>query len=78
MVQRIAIYARVSTSDQSCERQIGELTSYAERSGFEIVGMFKETGSGTKNNRVERNKVIDLARHRNIDLVLVSKLSRWG
>lgn len=78
MVQRVAIYARVSTSDQSCERQIGELTSYAERSGFEIVGMFKETGSGTKTNRVERNKVVELARRRNIDLVLVSELSRWG
>ena len=78
MVQRVAIYARVSTGDQSCERQLAELATYAERNGFEVVGTFKETGSGAKNDRVERKKVIELARHRAIDLVLVSELSRWG
>src|SRR5579885_3447485 len=78
MVQRAAIYARVSTSDQSCERQIVELTEYAARTGCEVVGVFKETGTGAKNDRIERNKVIDLARKRHIDLVLVSELSRWG
>lgn len=78
MVQRVAIYARVSTSDQSCERQLVELTQYAERNGFEIVGAFKETGSGAKNDRTQRKKVVELARHRHIDLVLVSELSRWG
>lgn len=36
------------------------------------------TGTGAKNDRSERNKVIDLARKRQIDLVLVSELSRWG
>ncbi|WP_082130369.1 recombinase family protein [Kiloniella spongiae] len=39
MGQKAVIYARVSTSDQSCERQIGELTSFAERGDFEIVGV---------------------------------------
>ncbi len=78
MVQRVAIYARVSTSDQSCERQLSELESYACRSEFEVVGIFKETGSGAKNDRIERKKILGLARHRKIDLVLVSELSRWG
>ena len=35
--QRTAIYARVSTSDQSCQRQIAELTAFAGRSGFEVL-----------------------------------------
>jgi putative DNA-invertase from lambdoid prophage Rac len=78
MVQRVAIYARVSTADQSCERQITELTAYAKRSNFEIVAVGKETASGSKNERVERKRVQDLARKRQIDLVLVSELSRWG
>lgn len=78
MVQRVALYTRVSTSDQSCERQVTELTAYAERSDFEIVAVFKETASGAKNDRIERNKVVDLARKREIDIVLVSELSRWG
>lgn len=78
MVHRIAIYARVSTSDQSCERQLAELESYACRNAFQIVGIFKETGSGTKNGRAERKKIMELARQNRIDLVLVSELSRWG
>lgn len=78
MVQRIAVYARVSTGDQSCERQLAELEAYASRNYFEIVGTFRETGSGAKNDRTERNKILELARRREIDLVLVSELSRWG
>lgn len=54
MVQRLAIYARVSTSDQSFERQLVELTNYAERNGFDIVGTFKETGSGAKMTALKR------------------------
>jgi len=76
--QKAVIYARVSTSDQSCERQIGELTSFADRGGFEIVGVFKETASGTKSNRAARNQIMDLAQARRIDAVLVTELSRWG
>lgn len=78
MVQRVAVYARVSTSDQSCERQLAELEAYASRNEFEIVGTFKEIGSGAKNERSERKKVLEMARHREIDLVLVCELSRWG
>ncbi len=78
MVQRVAIYARVSTGDQSCDRQIAELGDYAARAGYEVVGVFKETGTGARSDRTERNQVISLARKRQIDLVLVSELSRWG
>lgn len=78
MVQRVALYTRVSTSDQSCERQITELTAYADRAGFEIVATVKETASGAKNDRAERKRVLDLARKGLIDMVLVTELSRWG
>ncbi len=78
MGQRAAIHARVSTSDQSCERQVSELIEFAERGGYEIVEIFKETASGAKANRAERGKIIDLAQARKVDAVLVSELSRWG
>lgn len=78
MVQRVALYTRVSTSDQSCDRQIAELTDYANRVGFEIVATVKEKASGTKNDRAERKKVMDLARKGLINIVLVTELSRWG
>ncbi|MGH1414824.1 MAG: recombinase family protein [Paracoccaceae bacterium] len=78
MGQRAAIYARVSTADQSCDRQVMELTAFAERSGYEVVGTFKETASGASANRVARNRILDLAQARQIDAILVSELSRWG
>ncbi|MAZ23154.1 MAG: DNA resolvase [Roseovarius sp.] len=78
MGQRAAIYARVSTSDQSCERQVAELTAFAERGGYDVVAVFKETASGASANRVARNRVLDLAQARQIDAILVSELSRWG
>lgn len=78
MGQRAAIYCRVSTVDQSCERQQRDLTAYADRAGYEVVGIFKETGSGAKLDRAERKRVIALAQRREIDIVLVTELSRWG
>jgi putative DNA-invertase from lambdoid prophage Rac len=78
MGQRAALYCRVSTADQSCERQERDLLAYAERCGYQVVGSFKETASGAKANRAERQKVMSLARARDIDLVLVTELTRWG
>ena len=78
MGQKAVIYARVSTSDQSCERQVSDLTGFAERSGFELVDVYKETASGTRNNRSVRKQIMGLAQARMIDAVLVTELSRWG
>ena len=78
MGQRAAIYARVSTADQSCERQLRDLVAFAERGGFEVIATFAETASGAKDSRRERKRVLALAQERRIDAVLVTELSRWG
>jgi len=78
MGQRAALYCRVSTADQSCERQERDLLDYAERCGYEVVGLFKETASGARADRVERQKVMALGRARKIEVVLVTELTRWG
>lgn len=78
MGQRVAIYCRVSTADQSCERQERDLLTLAMRAGYEVVGIYKETGSGTRLDRAERKKVMALAQSWQIDAVLVTELSRWG
>jgi putative DNA-invertase from lambdoid prophage Rac len=75
---RCAIYARVSTNDQTCERQTRDLQAYADKCGYAVTQIFTETGSGAKNDRIERKKVIELARARLIEVVLVTELSRWG
>ena len=78
MGQRAALYCRVSTADQSCDRQERDLIAFAERGGFEVVGVFKENASGAKNDRIERTKVMALAQARAVDAILVTELSRWG
>jgi DNA invertase Pin-like site-specific DNA recombinase len=78
MVQKVAIYCRVSTTDQSCSRQERDLLEYAQKSDYEVVGVWKETASGSKDNRSERKQVISLAQARKIDGVLVTELNRWG
>jgi putative DNA-invertase from lambdoid prophage Rac len=76
--QRVALYCRVSTADQSCARQERELAAFAGRAGYKVVGVFKEVGSSAKLDRAERRKVMGLAQRRDIDAVLVTELSRWG
>jgi DNA invertase Pin-like site-specific DNA recombinase len=76
MGQRVALYCRVSTADQSCARQERDLAAFAARAGYEVVGTFKETGSGVKLDRAERRRVMALAQARQIDAVLVTELSR--
>lgn len=77
-VSRIAIYCRVSTTDQSCSRQERDLLEYAQKADYEVVGVWKETASGSKDNRVQRKQVISLAQAHKIDGVLVTELNRWG
>jgi len=80
--RRVAIYCRVSTSDQDCDRQERALIDYAERADFEVVEVFKETLSGIRKAKgkqpIERKRVMGLAQRREIDAVLVTELTRWG
>lgn len=78
MVQRVAVYARVSTSLQDAQRQVDELLALADRSGYDVVGVFTETASGKRDGRPERKKIMALVQRREIDVVLVWELSRWG
>jgi DNA invertase Pin-like site-specific DNA recombinase len=62
---------------------VTRLTSWPVRwlrqeGGYKIVGVWKETASGTKDDRAERKKVLALAQARNIDIILVTELTRWG
>ncbi|CAD5983142.1 Serine recombinase PinR (plasmid) [Planktothrix agardhii] len=75
---KVAIYCRVSTSDQSCSRQERDLIDYADKAGYEVVGIWKETVSGVKQKHQERNQVMQLAQHRQIQGILVTELTRWG
>jgi len=78
----VAIYCRVSTSDQDNDRQERDLLDYAEKADFEVAEIFRETLSGVRKAKgkqpVERKRVMELAQRRGIDAVLVTEMTRWG
>src|SRR5450631_337905 len=75
---RVGIYARVSTVDQqTIPLQIRALREYAVRRGWTIALQVKEIGSGAS-QRERREQLLEAARRREIDVVLVWRLDRWG
>ncbi len=76
MEQSATLYCRVSTTDQTCARQERDLKAFAKKAGYKIVGVWKETGSGAKDDRAERKKILALAKAREIDVILVTEITR--
>jgi len=76
--QTAALYCRVSTVDQTCAGRERDLRTFAKKAGYKIVGVWKETASGAKDDRAERKEVLALAQARKIDVILVTELTRWG
>src|ERR1019366_9655161 len=75
---RAGLYARVSTNDQQIvPLQIRALREYAVRRGWTIALQMKEVGSGASQRQL-REKLLDAASRREIDVVLVWRLDRWG
>ena len=76
---RIGIYARVSTKDQSCELQIRDLRTYCAARGFEAAREYIDVGqSGAKDSRPELNKLMDDARKRQFDAIVVWRFDRFA
>jgi len=75
---RAAIYARVSTADQqTIPEQVRQLEELAKRRGWKIVRTVREVASGAA-KRAKRDELLDAARRREFDAILVWKLDRWG
>src|SRR5438477_2666561 len=75
---RVGLYARVSTHDQqTIPLQTRAMREYAARRGWTITLQVKEIGSGAS-QRERREMLLEAARRREIDAVLVWRLDRWG
>ena len=79
---KAVIYARVSslTDRQNPERQVKDLSDYANRNNIEIAKIFEEKTSGNKKNseRPILSAALEYAQAANVDLFMVSELSRLG
>ena len=79
-MNRICIFARVSTSIQDYDRQVNELTALAQRNSWNIEAVFCEKVSGAKKNteRKELSRLVEYVQAHNIDKVAVLSLDRLG
>jgi len=81
MSSKVAIYARVSTSNhgQDVSLQTREQHRFAEARGWQVFDDYIDQGvSGSKDSRPELTRLMADARRRKFDIVLVWKLDRFG
>jgi putative DNA-invertase from lambdoid prophage Rac len=75
---RVGLYARVSTHDQqTLPLQIRAMRDFAAKRNWTIAVQIKEVGSGASEREL-RQQLLATARRREIDVVLVWRLDRWG
>lgn len=76
--RRAAIYARVSTGEQTPENQLIRLREVAERAGWAVVCEYVETASGAKRARPALDGMVRDAARRRFDVVMAWDVSRLG
>ena len=75
---RAGLYARVSTHDQqTLPMQLAAMRAYAKKKNWTIAMEVKDVRSGAS-TRPKRQTLIEAARRRELDLVVVWRLDRWG
>jgi DNA invertase Pin-like site-specific DNA recombinase len=79
-MERVCIFARVSTNIQDYDRQVNELTTLAQHNSWSVEAVFCEKVSGVKKNveRKELSHMIEYVQAHNINKVAVTELSRLG
>jgi DNA invertase Pin-like site-specific DNA recombinase len=81
MTTRVAIYARVSTTNhgQDVSMQTRELRQFAQARGWTIAGEYIDEGiSGAKDSRPELNRLMADAHKRRFDVVCVWRFDRFA
>jgi len=78
-IKRVAIYGRVSTEGQSVALQVTELREYVVRRGWQLQGEYLDEGvSGSRESRPALNRLMNDAKQRKFDILLVWKIVRFG
>lgn len=78
---KAVIYARVSTSNQTCDNQISALRAAAARNGWKIVREIKDEGVSGAKGRTERpgwDELHHVVQRKEADIVLVWSMDRLG
>ena len=81
---RAALYCRVSTDEQalngdSLRTQLDSLTNYAVKNNYQVIDKYVDDGyTGTNLNRPQLQRLLSDIKENKIDIVLITKLDRWG
>jgi DNA invertase Pin-like site-specific DNA recombinase len=76
---KCAIYVRVSTKSQDTDNQLQPLKEYAQRCGYEVVGVYEDKGvSGIKSSRPSLDMMVLDARRRRFSMILAWSIDRVG
>jgi len=78
MIKKTAIYVRVSTDKQELMNQIKDLEEYSNKSGYDVVGVYKDIITGKTNNRPAFNELFEDAHKKKFDVVIFWDLSRFS
>jgi DNA invertase Pin-like site-specific DNA recombinase len=79
MNKRVALYARVSTDNQTCENQLKELRSIVERMQYIVIDEFIDEGiSGVTSSRPALDALMKFATQRRFDMVMCWSIDRLG
>ncbi len=78
-VKKVAVYVRVSTKDQSVDMQLNDLERYSKERRLSIFNVYKDNGvSGTKETRPALSELMNDAKKRKFDTVLVWRFDRFA
>ena len=79
MGRKVAIYARVSTIEQSTDDQVEKLRAWCASQGWRDPVVFADDGvSGIRDNRPQLDRLRELAHKGELEAVVVSKMDRLG
>jgi len=79
MQKKIAVYVRVSTKDQSVDMQLHDLERYSRERGLDVFKVYEDNGiSGTKETRPALSELMNDAKKKKFDMVLVWRFDRFA
>src|SRR4029079_3093962 len=77
-IRRVAIYARVSTTEQTTDNQLLELRRYVEARGWTATEFVDNGVSGSKDRRPALDLLTAAVRRHHVDAVVCWRLDRLG
>lgn len=74
----MAVYTRVSTEEQKTDLQLLDLNEYVTKRGYELYNRYEDIVSGSTTSRTQLDQLMQDAKHRKFDIVLVWKFDRFA